>query len=404
MKQVFEGIKVAEFAAIAAGPLIGKFMADHGATVIHVESFARPDGFRLNYPPYKDNKPGLDRSGSFGICNNNKLDITINLKAPGALDVAKKLIQWVDVVTENFTPGTMAKLGLGYEELKKVKPDIIMLSTCNQGQTGPHAQHPGFGSHLSSLCGFTYVTGYKDREPSVLYGPYVDHIGVGYGLIAVTAALEHKRVTGEGQYIDTAQYEGGVQFMLPALLDYVVNNRVMERDGNRHPYAAPHNTYPCKGEDRWCVISIFDDEEWKSLCEEMGKKDLVDDPKFKTILARKQHEEEIDQILSEWTSQKTAEEIFENLQKRGVKAGVVQSIADLFSDPQLKHRGIWAPVDHPVVGRIHAEGPPFSFSKTPFNIHKAYPCIGEDNHKVFTEFLGYSEEEFEKLKETGIIG
>ena len=175
----------------------------------------------------KDNKPGLDRSGSFGICNNNKLGVTINLKAPGAIDIAKRLVQWADVVTENFTPGTMAKLGLGYEDLKKVKPDIIMLGTCNQGQTGPHAKHPGFGSHLSSLCGFTYVTGFQDREPSVLYGPYVDHIGVGYGLIAVTAALEHKRRTGEGQYIDTAQYEGGAQFMMPALLEYNVNNRIM---------------------------------------------------------------------------------------------------------------------------------------------------------------------------------
>ena len=337
-KGVFEGIKVAEFAAIAAGPLIGKFMADHGATVVHVESYARPDGFRSNYPPYKDNKPGLDRSGSFAICNNNKMGITINLKAPGAIDVARKLVQWADVVTENFTPGTMAKLGLGYEDLKKVKPDIIMLSTCNQGQTGPHAQHPGFGSHLSSLCGFTYVTGYKDREPSILYGPYVDHIGVGYGVIAVTAALEHKRRTGEGQLIDSAQYEGGVQFMMPSLLEYTVNNRVMERDGNRHAFAAPHNIYPCKGEDRWCVISVFSDAEWDRLCRVIGKEALISDPRFATVTARKHHEDELDQEIAEWTSRRTAEEAFTQLQTHGVKAGVVQTIADLFADPQLAHR------------------------------------------------------------------
>lgn len=404
MKQVFEGIKVAEFAAIAAGPLIGKFMADHGATVVHVESYARPDGFRSNYPPYKDNEPGLDRSGSFAICNNNKLGVTINLKAPGAIDKAKELVAWADIVTENFTPGTMAKLGLGYEALKKIKPDIIMLSTCNQGQTGPHAKHPGFGSHLSSLCGFTYVTGYPDTEPSVLYGPYVDHIGVGYGVIAISAALEHKRVTGEGQYIDSAQYEGGIQFLMPALLEYAVNDRVMERDGNRHAYAAPHNTYPCKGEDRWCVVSVFNDEEWKALCKVMGRDELITDPKFETVLARKQNEGEIDKILASWTSQKTAAEVFEQLQNKGVKAGIVQTIDDLFTDPQLAHRGVWAPVDHPVTGRSHAEGPPFLLSKTPFKIDRPSPCIGEHNKKVFTEFLGYSEEEYEKMKENGIIG
>ncbi|MEW6671892.1 MAG: CoA transferase [Thermodesulfobacteriota bacterium] len=402
-KGVFEGIKVAEFAAIAAGPLIGKFMADHGATVVHVESYARPDGFRSNYPPYKDNKPGLNRSGSFAICNNNKLGVTINLKAPGAIDVARKLVQWADVVTENFTPGTMDKLGLGYEDLKKVKPDIIMLSTCNQGQTGPHAQHPGFGSHLSSLCGFTYVTGYKDCEPSILYGPYVDHIGVGYGVIAVTAALEHKRRTGEGQLIDSAQYEGGVQFMMPALLEYTVNNRVMERDGNRHAYAAPHNVYPCKGQDRWCAISVFTDAEWGRLCKVIGKVHLTADPRFATVLARKRHEEAADREIAEWTSRQTAEEAFKLLQDNGVKAGVVQTIADLFIDPQLAHRGIFAPVEHPVVGRTHAEGPPFAFSKTPFQIDRPSPCIGEHNRLVFTEYLGYSEEEFKTFHEVGII-
>ncbi|MDP2643944.1 MAG: CoA transferase [Desulfobacterales bacterium] len=401
---VFDGIKVAEFAAIAAGPLIGKFMADHGAQVVHVESYARPDGFRANYPPFKDNKPGLDRSGAFGICNNNKMDITINLKAPGAIEAARKLVQWADVVTENFTPGTMEKLGLGYEALQELKPDIIMLSTCNQGQSGPHAHHPGFGSHLSSLCGFTSVTGYPDREPSILYGPYVDHIGVGYGLIALTAALENKRVHGQGQYIDTAQYEGGIQFLIPALLEQSVNGRTVERDGNRHVFAAPHNTYPCQGEDRWCVISVFDDQEWKGLCEVMGREDMISDARFATVLARKKHEEELDKEIAAWTSKQTAETVFHRLQARGVNAGMVQDIGDLFADPQLNHRGIWAPVDHPVVGKHHAEGPPFALSKTPFKIDKGFPCIGEDNHRVFTEFLGYSEAEFNQMKQTGVIG
>jgi len=386
-RQVFEGINVVEFAAIAAGPVIGKHLADHGARVVHVESYERPDGFRQNYPPYKDNKPGLNRSGAFGICNNNKYGVTINLKAKEGVDLAKELIQWADIVIENFTPGTLKKLGLGYEEMKEVNPNIILLSTCNQGQTGPHALHPGFGSHLSSLCGFTYMTGYPDRFPCILYGPYVDHIGVGYGVIAAVAALEHRRRTGEGQFIDLAQYEAGVQFMIPALLEYSINHRVVERDGNRHSFAAPHNTYPCKGDDRWCVISVFNDEEWKALCKCMGRDELISDPRFKTIPARKEHEDEVDREVGKWTSRLTAEEVFKKLQDNGVKAGIVQTIADLFADPQLKHRGFWAPVDHPEVGRCHAEGPPFAFSKTPFKIDRPAPMIGEHNELVFKTFL-----------------
>lgn len=386
-RQVFEGINVVEFAAIAAGPVIGKHLADHGARVVHVESHERPDGFRINYPPYKDNKPGINRSGAFGICNNNKYGVTVNLKTQEGIEVAKKLIAWADLIVENFTPGTLKKLGLGYEEMVEVKPDIILLSTCNQGQSGPHALHPGFGSHLSSLCGFTYMTGYPDRLPYILYGPYVDHIGVGYGVIAAVAALEHRRRTGEGQFIDLAQYEAGVQFMIPALLDYSINHRVVERDGNRHGFAAPHNTYPCKGDDRWCVISVFNDQEWKDLCQCMGRDELILDPRFKTIPARKKHEDEVDREVAKWTSQLTAEEIFKKLQENGVKAGIVQTIADLFADPQLKHRGFWAPVDHPEIGRCHAEGPPFALSKTPFKIDRPAPMIGEHNELVFNKFL-----------------
>lgn len=392
-RQVFDGINVVEFAAIAAGPVIGKHLADHGARVVHVESHERPDGFRVNYPPYKDNIPGINRSGAFGICNNNKYGVTINLKTQEGIVLAKKLIAWADLIVENFTPGTLKKLGLGYEEMVEVNPDIILLSTCNQGQSGPHALHPGFGSHLSSLCGFTYMTGYPDRLPYILYGPYVDHIGVGYGVIAAVAALEHRRRTGEGQFIDLAQYEAGVQFMIPALLEYAINDRVVERDGNRHGFAAPHNTYPCKGDDRWCVISVFDDQEWKALCRCMGREELILDPRFKTIPARKKHEDEVDREVAQWTSQLTAEEVFKKLQESGVKAGIVQTIADLFVDPQLKHRGFWAPVDHPEIGRCHAEGPPFALSKTPFKIDRPAPMIGEHNELVFKEFLAAEKKE-----------
>ncbi len=402
-RQIFEGIKIVEFAAIAAGPLIGKHMADHGAQVVHVESYERPDGFRQNYPPYKDNQPGLNRSGAFTFCNNNKYGVTINLKAKGGVDLAKRLIAWTDIVIENFTPGTLKKLGLGYEDMQKVNPAIILLSSCNQGQTGPHAFHPGFGSHLSSLCGFTYMTGYPDRMPCILYGPYVDHVGVGYGVIAAVAALEHRRRTGQGQFVDLAQYEVGIQFMIPALVEYKVNHRVIERDGNRHAFAAPHNTYRCKGEDCWCVISVFNDREWESLCKCMGREELISDPRFKTIPGRKEHEEEVDEEVGRWTAGLSREEIFKKLQANGVKAGIVENMEDLFGDPQLKHRKFWAPVDHPEVGRYHAEGAPFDFSRTPFKIDRPAPRIGEHNELVFKKFLGLSSEEYDQLVRESVI-
>jgi crotonobetainyl-CoA:carnitine CoA-transferase CaiB-like acyl-CoA transferase len=230
--EIFKGVNVVEFAAFAAGPVIGKHVGEHGGTVIHVESKSRPDGFRTHYPPYLDNKPGLNRSGCFDICNNSKLSVTIDLKAKGGLDAAKKLVAWADVVIENFTPGTMKRLGLGYEALCEIREDIIFLSTCNQGQSGPHAQHPGFGSHLSSLSGFTHFTGFPGETPSLPFGPYIDFIGVGFGLVALSAALDYRRRTGKGQCIDVAQYECGVHFIAPALLDHQVNGRTMERMGN----------------------------------------------------------------------------------------------------------------------------------------------------------------------------
>ncbi len=402
-RQIFEGIKIVEFAAIAAGPLIGKHLADHGAQVVHVESYERPDGFRQNYPPYKDNKPGMNRSGAFTFCNNNKYGVTINLKAGGGVELAKTLIGWADIVIENFTPGTLKKLGLGYDDMRKVNADIILLSSCNQGQTGPHAFHPGFGSHLSSLCGFTYMTGYPDRMPCILYGPYVDHVGVGYGVIAAVAALEHRRRTGQGQFVDLAQYEVGIQFMIPALLEYMANHRVIERDGNRHAFAAPHNTYPCKGEDCWCVISVFNDHEWKALCKCMGREELISDPRFKTALGRKEHEERVDEEVARWTLGLTREEIFKKLQTHGVKAGMVENMEDLLGDPQLRHRKFWAPLDHPEVGTYHAEGPPFGFSKTPFKIDRPAPRIGEHNEFVFKKVLGLSSEEYDRLVREGVI-
>lgn len=402
--KALEGIKVVEFAAYAAGPVVGKYLADFGATVVHVESRVRPDGFRTHYPPYKDNTYGLNRSGLFALCNNDKLDITLNLKkAPKATELAKRIVSWSDVVIENFSPGTMERLGLDYETLRQIKPDLIMLSSSNLGQSGPHAHHPGFGSQLSSLAGFTNLTGYPDGPPQILYGPYIDYIAVAYGVIGILAAVDYRERTGKGNYIDVAQYETGLQFLAPILLDYTINGKVAMRNGNRDLHAAPHGTYPCKGEDSWCVISVLSAPEWDSLCEAMGNPAWTKEGRFSSSEERKAHEEELEQRIASWTSQHTAQELMEKLQAAGVEAGVVNTMKDLYSDPQLKHRRQWVELEHPEIGKMHYQRPPFILSQALAGPERRDPLLGEHNAYFYQELLGISYKQFQALVEEGVI-
>ncbi|MGH7833427.1 MAG: CaiB/BaiF CoA transferase family protein [Candidatus Binatia bacterium] len=398
-----EGIKVVEFAAFAAGPVVGKHLADLGATVVHIESKVRPDGFRTHYPPYKDNIHGLNRSGLFALANNDKLGITLNLKKPGATDLAKKIVGWSDIVIENFSPGTMKRLGLDYDALRQVNPDLIMLSSSNLGQTGPHAHHAGFGSQLSSLAGFTNLTGHSDGPPQILYGPYIDYIAVAYGAVALLAALDFRERTGKGNNIDIAQYETGLQFIAPLLLDYKVNGKVAKRDGNRDPHAAPHGAYPCKGEDSWCVISVSSDDEWKSLIGAMGNPPWSQESRFATFQKRKENEPELDKNLGDWTARFTARELAGKLQKAGVRSGIVNTMKDLYDDPQLKHRGQWVALQHPEIGRMHYQRPPFIFSESDTGPTRPDPLLGEHNEYFYKQLLGIPEDEYKKLMSAGVI-
>lgn len=401
-KGIFEGVKILEFGQIVAGPLISTYLADYGAEVIHVESHTRPDQYRL-YPPFKDNKPGINRGLDFAVYSHNKYGITLNLRHPKGAEVAKRLVKdWANVVLENFTPGVMKRQGLGYEELKKIKPDIIMLSTCNLGQTGPHANHPGMGSHLTHFSGFTHLSGWPDRDPLILYGPYIDFIGVVYGTIALVSALEYRRRTGKGQLLDIAQLEGGVQFLIPTLLEYVVNGRIQGRKGNRCDYAAPHGAFPCLGEDRWCVIAAFTDEEWKKLCQVMGEPAWTKDPKFATLLERKRNEDELERLISEWTSKRTAEEVMTTLQAVGVEAGVVKNTKEMYADEHL-NRYLWAEMVHPEIGKYHLELPPYRLSEAPPQLRMSSPLIGEHNEFVYRKLAGFSEDEYGDLQKDGVF-
>ena len=316
--QALQDLRVVEFGAFAAGPAVGKHLGDHGAEVVHVESRRRPDGFRSNYPPFKDGGSGPERAAMYAITNDNKLGVTLNLKTPGGVELALRLVRRADVVIENFTPGTMGRLNLGPERLQRENPGVVVLSTCNQGQTGPHAQQPGFGSHLTSLSGLTHLTGWPDRAPSLLWGPYIDYIAVAYGVVAVLAGLERRRQTGRGCHVDLSQLETGVQFLAPVMLDYFTSGRVAGRAGNRDPAACPHGVYPCRGEQRWCAISVHDDDQWRALREAMGDPTWARDPALSGPGGRREVEDEVDRRLAEWTGSRERQEVVAHLRAAGV--------------------------------------------------------------------------------------
>ncbi|MFC1966165.1 CaiB/BaiF CoA transferase family protein [Chloroflexota bacterium] len=400
-KKPLDGVKVADFSGLFTGSLTTRILSNYGATVVKIEGRSRPDVTRVAQP-FKDGILGVNRGGSFNQHNTSKLSVALNLAHPKGKEVAKRFAAWADVVVENFAGGAMARMGLGYEELKKVKPDIIMLSSCMMGQTGRYAAHPGLGWHLTALSGFSHIAGWPDREPLSL-GVYTDYIAPHFNVLAILAALDYRRQTGKGQYLDFAQYENGVHFIAPLILDYVVNRRVAGRIGNRSPDAAPHGAYRCRGDDRWCAISVFTDDEWRSFCEVIGNPSWTDDPRFTNLQARKENEEELETLVEEWTINQSAEEVMTIMQAVGVAAGVLQNGEDLLEhDPHLKYRGFFWELDHPEMGKYRAWGHAFALTKSPYELKRA-PLLGEHNEHALKEILGMSDDEVAELVIEGVV-
>jgi len=398
--QALAGIGVVEFGSYAAGPHVGKMLANFGATVIHVESFARPDGFRMQYPPYKDRKPGINGGGCFAYFNDSKLGITLDLKNPQGVSLARKLCKWGDIVIENMRPGVIARLGLGFDALRTDHPGLIMLSTCNMGQTGPRADTPGFGSQLTALAGICGLTGERGGLPTLLYGPYIDFIASTLGAVAVLAALEQRRRTGAGAHIDISQYEAGLMFLAGLLLDYHLTGRIAERAGNDDADAAPHGAYRCEG-DGWIALSCWSDEEFEALAAAIGRPEWACDAPYATLADRKIAADKIDAGISAWTREREAAAAAEILQRAGVHAHPVNTMADLFTDPQLVARRHWHRRHHAVIGEHAYCGPAFLLSETPGEVTAAAPLLGADNDKVFREILGLSEPDYAAMREAG---
>ena len=398
--QPLAGIRVADFGWFMVGPLTIKPFSDFGADVIRVESTARLDSLRL-VGPFKDDVPDPERSGEFAQVRTGARALNVDLGTEAGMEIARRLVRWADIVFDNFSAGAMARMGLGHEALRELNPGLIVLSSSGQGQDGPHKNGKGGGGHYAALAGFNELTGWPEDEPGYL-SAYTDFIAPRFNVPLLLAALDHRRRTGEGRYIDVSQFEAGVHWLTPSILDYTVNGRVANRNGNRQPDAAPHGAYRCAA-DRWCVVAVTSDEEWRSFCAAIDAPALADDPRFARLEDRKSNEDELDSEVERWTVERDAYEVMERLQAQGVPAGVVQTGEDVLEhDPQLRHRSFYQRLEHPAIGTYRAPQASFRLSDAPCELQRAR-LLGEDTYEVLSEWLGYGVGEIERFAVAGAL-
>jgi crotonobetainyl-CoA:carnitine CoA-transferase CaiB-like acyl-CoA transferase len=396
-------VKIVDLMWALAGPTATRTLADYGATVVRVESTVSIDVART-LAPFHNGEPGPENSGLYGNYNAGKLGLTLDLSKQEGRDVVRDLVRWADVLTEAFSPGVLAKWGLDYNSLREVRPDLIMLSTSLFGQTGPLAELDGFGTMGAALAGFTGLAGWPDRSPVGPFGAYTDYVAPRFTATAILAAMEYRDATGEGTYIDQSQTESSLHFLSTALLAAQTNQGVSEPTGNRDPQMAPHGVYRVTGDDNWVAIAVRHDEDWARLCDVVGASELTADARFATLSARKANEDELDAIVEAWTSSRSGADVEAALQGAGVPAHIVQGSVGATQDPQLKHRGHFVELPHPLHGRTTIEGTRFRLSRTPAEYTEAAPTFGRDNDYVLSEVLGYEAERISALAASGALG
>ena len=404
------GIRVLDFSWIVAGPQATRILGDFGAEVIRVEYEGRIDSIRMGNPAPGTAPGSVNASGTFNNLNRSKLSMTLNVVHPLGLEVAKRLIAVSDVVIENYRVHVLESWGLTYEEMCKIKPDIIYVSLSGFGHTGRNKEYSTWGPTAQALSGLTYMSGLPG-VPSAGWGySYMDHTAGYYGAAAIMMALHHRQRTGEGQYIDISQVECGMVLAGPEVLDYTVNGRPYRRPGNppgnrsNHPATAPHNTYRCAGEDRWIAISVFTEEQWAALCRAMGDPHWCREERFASALARVEHQEELDRLIEDWTMQQNPRELTHRLQSFGIPAGMVQNARDkVDDDPQLAARAFYPELDHAELGRKKFEGLPIHLSRSPGAPYQAAPLLGEHTDYVLREILRLSDQEIAELAENAVF-
>ena len=399
-----EGIRVVDLTHVFAGPTCTRILADLGADVIRFESPNRMDVTRNLIITDND---GLDhpwhRASYFVIRNANKREMVLDLAKPEGIAIVKKLIEGADVLAESFTPRVMENFGLGYEQVKQIKPDIIMISLSGYGQFGPMRDFGAYGMGLEPASGISSITGYAGGPPMrsglSFTDPYSGFMGAG----AILTALAYRRRTGKGQYIDLSEQEAAIPIMGRALFEYQMNQRLPDRAGNRSPWAAPQGCYRCAGDDRWVAISCVNDAEFERLAGAMGHAEWVTDERYATVLARHEHHDELDAAISEWTSQRDHYDVMHTLQAAGVKAAAVLDGKEALLDPQFAARKQFDVIEQPLLGKRplhkHVAARFRRFETAP---RRPAPLFGEHNDEVLRE-VGYSDEEIASLKESGVV-
>ena len=405
-RKPLEGVRIADLCWVWAGPSGTELLAYLGAEVIRVESQSHICLTRWITPWLWLPTPDINQCLAYNSLNFNKKSITINLTQPKGIELLKRLIAVSDVVTDNYSGGTMERFGLTYSELKKIKPDIIALSMSGWGAYGPERDYRAYDPVFPALSGLNDLTGYPDSQPCALLSANSGRFDLTNGTalaFCVMAALIHRARTGEGQFIDISQWEVANCVIGDTFMDYFMNQRNPNRMGNRDNFVAPHNCYRCKGGDKWVSIAITTDEEWQAFCLTVGKPEWISDPRFADATSRWKNQEEIDNLISQWTINHTHYDVTEILQRAGVAAFPSMSREELAHDPHLIERGAFVEVEHPEAGRQTFLTPPWKLSATPAEITKHSPLLGEDNEYVFCDLLGMPVEEFATLVGEGII-
>jgi benzylsuccinate CoA-transferase BbsF subunit len=404
------GIRVADFTWVWAGPYCTMQLAHMGADVIRVESETRLCVSRLT-PPWAGGQFGVNRSGYFNQYNQNKRSIALNLKHPRGREAAQRLAAKCDVVINNFAAGVMDRLGLGYRDLVRARPDIIGVSLTGYGDSGPLRDYVAYGPAQVPLSGMSALTGYRGWPPMHVGFSYGDPNAGTHAAFAIIAALYHRERTGEGQYIDMSQWECTMALIGEGILDYTMNGHQPERDGSRDPSMAPHGLFRCRDMaetvagrpvDMWVAIAVADDAEFARLAAAIERPGLSSDERFSTLAARKSNEDELEALVSEWSSTRFAGAAAEQLQRAGVAAAVCATSRDLIEDPHLAGRGFFIELEHPEVGRLKHAGIPWRMSETACSVRCAAPLLGQHTDEVLGE-IGYGAGEVAELRAQGAL-
>jgi crotonobetainyl-CoA:carnitine CoA-transferase CaiB-like acyl-CoA transferase len=402
MDQPMKGVKVLDLAWVVAGPLIGRSLADYGATVVRIDSSRRVETARL-MGPFPNAVPDPQQCTLYENTNAGKLGLALDLRTAEAQAVVRDLAAWADIAVESFTPGQMAKWGLDYQALSKRNPGLIMVSTSLMGQSGPWSAFSGYGNHGAAIAGFQNIVGPPGGPPVGPFGPYTDFVAPRFALVAVLAALDHRRRTGQGAYLDVSQAEAGMQFLAPQIADASATGRVLQCEGNRDPAMAPHGVFRARDWDSWVAIAVRDDAEWRALALLIGGEALASDPRFATLAGRKAQEDALETLLEDWTSARSALDIETALQSIDVPVHRAVATEDFRADEQLIAREHFVWLDHPLMGKAVVEASHYRMSRTPARYQRSAPTWGRDNDAVLREILGYDEARISELTRAGVL-